>query len=74
MYIHHSLASLSVLFKRKSLSLVNLSLFLNFVLIFWLRRLYILLKLQRPALKMHVIWCKTGIYIWNLSEKSVVDV
>ena len=74
MYIHHSLASLSVLFKRKSLGLVNLSSFLHFVSIFWLGRLYILLRLQRPSLNMHVIWCKTGIYIWNLSEKSVVDV
>ena len=74
MYIHHSLASLSVLFKHKSLSFVNLNLFLHCVSIFWLGRLNILLRLQRPALNMHVIWSKTGIYIWNLSEKSVVDV
>ena len=74
MYIHHSLASLSVLFKHKSLIFVNLNLFLHCVSIFWLGRLNILLKLQRPALNMHVIWSKTGIYIWNLSEKSVVDV
>ena len=26
-------------------------------------------KLQRPALKADVLWCKTGIYSWNLSEK-----
>ena len=25
-------------------------------------------KLQRPALKVHVTWCKTSIYSWNLSQ------
>ena len=68
-YIHHALASLSVLFKHKSLSFVNLSLFLHHVSTFWLEHLYILLKLQRPAFKVHVLWCKTDIYSWNFSEK-----
>ena len=68
-YIHLSLASFSVLFKYKSLSFVNLSLFWHDILIFGLEHLYILRKLQRPALKVHVRWCKTGIYSWNLSEK-----
>ena len=31
--------------------------------------LYILSKLKRTALKVHVLWCKTDIYSWNLSEK-----
>ena len=26
-------------------------------------------KLSRPALKMHVLWCKTSIYSWNFSEE-----
>ena len=26
-------------------------------------------KHHRLALKVHVLWCKTGIYSWNLSEK-----
>ena len=39
-YIHHSLASLSVLFIRKSWSFVNSSLFLHHVSIFLLERLY----------------------------------
>ena len=44
-YIHHSLISLSVLFKQKSFSFfVNLSLFLHRVSIFWLENLYILQK------------------------------
>ena len=60
-YIHHSLASLSVLFKYKSLSFGNLSLFLYHVSVFWLEHLYILPKFQRPALKEHILWCKTGI-------------
>ena len=63
------MASLSVLFKHKSVSFVNLSLFLHSVSIFWLERLYILPKPQRPALKVHVLWCKAGIYSWNLSIK-----
>ena len=67
-YIHHlSLACLSVLFK--SLSFVNLRLFLHDVSIFWLEHLYILSKLQIPALKVHVLWCRTLIYRWKLSEK-----
>ena len=37
---HHSLASLTVVFKQKPLSFVNLSLFLHHVLIFWLESLY----------------------------------
>ena len=68
-YIHLSLASLSVLFKHESLSFVNLSLYLYDVLIFWSEHLYILSKLQRPALKVRILWCKAGIYSWNLSEK-----
>ena len=64
-YIHHSLASLSVLLKYKCLSWmlnVNLSLFLHHVSM--LEQLCTL-----PALKVHLFWCKTGIYSWNLSEK-----
>ena len=68
-YIHHSLASLSVLFKHKSLIFDNLSLFLHLVSIFWLEHLYVLPKLQRAALKVHILWCKTGIHSWDLSEK-----
>ena len=61
-YIQHSLASLP-------LSFINLSLFLHHVSIFWLEHLYILPKLQRSTVKVHVLRCKTGIYSWNLSEK-----
>ena len=68
-YIHLSLASLFVLFTHKYLSSVNLSFFLHDVSIFWLEHLYILHKLQRPAWKVRVLWCKTGIYSLNLSEK-----
>ena len=39
------------------------------VSIFWLENLYILPKFKRLALKVHVLWCKTGIYSWNLSIK-----
>ena len=66
-YIHHSLASLSVLFKHKSFSFVTWV--CSCVLIFWLKHLYILPNLQRPALEVHVLWWKTDIYSWNLSEK-----
>ena len=59
---------------NKSLSFNNLSLFLHHVWIFWLKRLYIMLRLQKPALNVCVIWCKTSIYIWNLSEKNILDV
>ena len=69
MYIHHSLASLSVLFNHKSLSFVDLGLLLHHISIFWLEHLYILLIVQRPALKVHILWCKTGIHSWNLAEK-----
>ena len=69
-WIHYSLASLSVLFKQKSLSFVKLSLFLRQVSIFWLEHLiFILLNLQSLALKVQVLWCKIGIYSWNISEK-----
>ena len=69
-YIHHSLASLSVLFKHKSFSFANLSLLsllFHHVSIFWLEHLYILPKLQGPALKVHVLWCITGIHGWCAS-------
>ena len=66
-FIHLCLACLSVL--SKSLSFVNLHLFLYDVSIFWLEHLYILSKLQIPALKLHVLWCRTLIYRWKLSEK-----
>ena len=66
-FIHLCLACLSVLFK--SLSFVNLHLFLHDVSIFWLEHLYILSKLQIPALKVHLLWCRTLIYRWKLSEK-----
>ena len=66
---HRSGASFSVLFKHKSLTFVNLSLLLHYNSIFWLEYLYIFPKSQRPALKVHVVWCKTGIYGWNLSEE-----
>ena len=46
-----------------------MSLFLHHVSIFWLEHLYILNKIQRPALKVNVLWCKTGIHSWNFSEK-----
>ena len=62
-FIHLSLASFTELFKHKSLSFVNLSFFLHDVSIFWWERL------PRPVLKVHVFWCKTGVYGWNLSEK-----
>ena len=66
--IHHSLASLSVLSKHKSLSFANLSLFFHHVSIskLWLGCLHIL--------HIHVIWYKTGIYIRDFSEKSIADV
>ena len=48
---------------------VNLSFYLHHISIFWLEHLYILPKLQRPGLKVHVFWCKTDIYSWNLSER-----
>ena len=39
-----------------------------------LLHLYILSKLKRTALKVHVLWCKTDIYSWNYSEKvSLMD-
>ena len=61
-YIHLSLASyLSQIFK--------FCLFLHDVSIFWLEHLYILPKLQRSALKDHVLCRKTFIYSWNSSEK-----
>ena len=68
-YINHYLASFFVLFKHRYLSFVNLSMFLHHVAIFWLERLYILPKFQRPTLNVHVLLCKTGIYSWILSEK-----
>ena len=68
-YIYLSLASLSVLFKRKSIDFVNLSLFLHEVSIFWLEHFHILPKHQRPAFKLHVLWWKTGIHYWNHPEK-----
>ena len=50
--IHHSLASLSLLFKHKSLSfVVNLTLFLHHISIFWLEHLYILPKLAPELFK-----------------------
>ena len=67
-YIYHSLASLSVLFKRKSLIFVNLTLLLHHVSIFSSESLYILPRPQTPVLKVRVFWCKTSIYCWNLSE------
>ena len=67
-YIDLSLVCLSVLFKHKSLSFVNLSLFLHNVSILWSEHLYIMPNFQRPVLKVHVLWC-TGIYSRNLSEK-----
>ena len=54
-YIHLSLASFFVVFKHKSLSFVNLSLFLHDVPIFWLEHLYISPKHPRPALKVHIL-------------------
>ena len=66
---HLSLASLSLLFKHESLNFVNFSLFLHEVSLFWLEHLYILARLSKPALKVHLIWFKTDIYGWNLSEK-----
>ena len=68
-YVHLSLTSWSVLFTNKYQGSVKLSLFLHNISIFWLEHLYILPKLRRPALKVHVLWCEIGIYIWNLSEK-----
>ena len=66
-YIHYSLASLFVLFKYKSLTFVNLSLFLNFVSIFWSEHFYILVKRWRPALKVHILWkSKTQVTSYEL--------
>ena len=67
-YIYHSFASLSVLFKLKSLIAVNLTLLLIHVSIFSSESLYILPRSQTPVLKVRVLWCKTSIYCWNLSE------
>ena len=53
---------------NKNLFFVNLRLFLRRVSIFWLESLYIFPKLQRPALKVHIL-CKTSIYSWSISEK-----
>ena len=50
-YIHHSLASLSALFKCTSLSFVNLSLFSHHVSIFWLEHRYILPKTSETSLE-----------------------
>ena len=62
--------------KHKSLGFVNLSLFLHHVSI--LEHLYILSKRKRPVLvlkvQIYVLWCKSGIYSWNLSHKSSLDV
>ena len=66
-YIHPFLASLSVLFKHKSLNFADLSLFLLHILIFWLEHLYILPKLQRPGCT--YFGTKPAFYSWNLSEK-----
>ena len=67
-YIHRSLASLSILFKCIFLSFVNLGLLLHHVSIFWSELLYILLKRERTAVKVHKLWCKACIHSWNLSE------
>ena len=55
--------------QKQIFKFVNLSLFLRHVSIFWLEHLYVLPKCRGPALKLHVRWCKTGIYSWNLSKK-----
>ena len=67
-YIHPFLASLSVLFKHKSLSFVNLGFFLLHISIFWLEHLYILPKIQRPGCTYS--GAKLAFYSWNLSQKD----
>ena len=64
---------------NKSLSYVNLSLELHVVSTFWLGSdtsgtfyLYFTqpsYELERPALKMHILWCRTDICSWKLSAK-----
>ena len=68
-YIHLSLASFSVLLKYKSLNLLTwVCSCQTFQHSSW--NIFIFCtKLLRPVLKVHVFWCKTGIYSWNLSEK-----
>ena len=64
-YNHLSLASLSVLFKHKLLICVCFC--ITFQSFDW--NIFILPELQRPPLKMHILWYKAGIYNWDLSEK-----
>ena len=69
-YIHLSLANFSQLFKQKSLSFVNLSFFFSMTCQYFGWNIFIFCsKLPRTDLKVHVLWCKTGIYSWILSEK-----
>ena len=58
---HHSLASLSVLFKHKSLSFVSLSLFLHHILV----GTYLYFA-HNSETSLEGARCKTGIYSWNL--------
>ena len=63
----------------KSLSSINLSLELHVVSTFWLESdtsgifsLYFVqssLKLERPALKIRILWCRTDSCSWKLSAK-----
>ena len=64
---------------NKSLSYVNLSLELHVVSTFWLGSdtsgtfsLYFAQQsheLERPALKMHIVWCRTDVCSYKLSAK-----
>ena len=61
---------------NKSLSYVNLSLELHVISTFWLGSdtfsLYFAqpsYELERPALKMHILWCRTGICSCKRSAK-----
>ena len=66
-YINRFLASFSVLFKHKPF-FINLSLFLHRGSKFGWNIFKVLPKLQRPALKVHVLWCKTCSCCSNLSK------
>ena len=50
-YIHHFLASFSELFKHKSLSFVNLSLFLRDISVFWFDHFYNLAQTSKTSLE-----------------------
>ena len=58
---------------NKSLRYVNLCLELHVVLTFllgsYIRYFFVIFKLERPALKIHILWCRTDICSCKLSAK-----